>query len=133
MTESGDKNSEYKRTVMCECGVELDLRTQGLLCVGCRTKFKMQRRSNMAAAWERFHRRHSQPYHSDGPSADVDALAGAIERLADAIEWDRKERGRQTWPSTSLVLPTLRAAEPRRESGPVRHVGGIPVDRLELE
>ena len=44
MTESEDKNGEYKRTVTCECGVELDLRTQGLLCVGCRTKFKMQLR-----------------------------------------------------------------------------------------
>ena len=86
----------------------------------------------MAAAWERFHRRH-RPYHSDGPSADVGALVDAIDSLVDALEWDRKGRGRQSWPSTSLVLPTLRAGEPWRESGPVRHVGGIPVDRLELE
>ena len=132
MVESEVKLSEYRRTVVCECGVELDLRTQGLLCVGCRTKFKMQRRSNMAAAWERFHRRHGQPYHSDGPSADVGALADAIERLADAIEWDRLERGRRTWSSNSLVLPTLRAAESRPAPG-ARPVGGIPVDRLEWE
>ena len=132
MAESEVKLSEYKRTVTCECGVELDLRTQGLLCVGCRTKFKMQRKGNMAAAWERFHRRHSRPSHSDGPSADIDALAGAIERLADAIEWDRKERGRQTGPSTSLVLPSRLTAEPRRAPA-AHHVGGIPVDRLELE
>ena len=133
MTESEDKNGEYKRTVVCECGVELDLRTQGLLCVGCRTKFKMQRRSNMAAAWERFHRRHSQPYHLDGPSADVGALVDAIDSLVGALEWDRKGRGRQTRPSTSLVLPSIRSGGPRGGAAPASHVGGIPVDRLELE
>ena len=64
MTESEVKLSEYKKTVLCECGVELDLRTQGLLCPRCRAKFKVQRRRNMAAAWERYERRHSQPYRT---------------------------------------------------------------------
>ena len=132
MAENEVKLSEYRRTVVCECGVELDLRTQGLLCARCRARFKVERRRNMAAAWERFHRRHSQPYHPDGPGADVGALADAIERLADAIEWDRLEKGRRPWPSTSLVLPTLRSAESRPASG-ARPVGGIPVDRLEWE
>ena len=113
--------------------VELDLRTQGLLCPPCRAKFKMERKRNMTAAWARYERRISQPHHSDGPSADIGALVDAIDRLVDALEWDRKERGRRAWPSTSLVLPTLRSAESRGAAAPSRHVGGIPMDRLELE
>ena len=132
MAETESKLSDYKRTVVCDCGVELDLRTQGLLCTACRAKFKAQRRSNMAAAWERFHKRHSDPNRSDGSGGDVGALVDAIDRLVDALESDRSHRGRQSWPSTSLVLPSRLQAEPRRAPGP-RHVGGIPVDRLELE
>ena len=133
MTESGVENGEYTRTVVCGCGVELDLRTQGLLCPPCRARFKRERKRNMAAAWERYDRRHSQSSYSDGQGADVGALVDAIDRLVDALEWDRKERGRRTWPSTSLVLPSIRAGGPRRDAAPLRPVGGIPVDRLELE
>ena len=133
MAETESKLSEYKRTVVCECGVELDLRTQGLLCPQCRAKFKMERKRNMAAAWDRYDRRHSQSSHSGGPSADVGALVDAIDRLVDALEWDRKDRGRRTWPSTSLVLPSIRSAGPRDDTALSRPVGGIPVDRLEWE
>ena len=128
----GKKSEPGKRTVVCECGLELDLRTQGLLCVGCRAKFRVERRSNMAAAWERFHRRHSGPSYGDEPSADVEALVDAIDRLVDALDHGRPGYGRQTRPSTSLVLPSPRAGEPRRGPEP-RRVGGIPVDRLERD
>ena len=132
MSESEGKKVEYKRTVVCECGVELDLRTQGLLCAGCRAKFKLERRRNMEEACERYFRRHWQPSPSEGAGADVGALVDAIDRLVDALEWDRKDRGRRTWPSTSLVLPTMRSADAR--IAPVAgHVGGIPADRLEWD
>ena len=80
----------------------------------------------MDAAWRRYNQRHSEPTRSDAPSADVDALIDAIDRLVDALESGRPAYDRPSRPSTSLVLPTLSAAQPR-------HVGGIPVDRLELE
>ena len=131
MTESEVKLSEYKRTVVCECGGELDLRTQGLLCARCRARSRSERKRNMAAAWERFFQR-QEPSHTDRPSADVGALVDAIDRLVDALESDRTRRGRQTWPSTSLALPSRRTAEPRNTSGAGR-MGGIPLDRLELE
>ena len=86
----------------------------------------------MAAAWERFHRRHSGPSYGDEPSADVEALVDAIDRLVDALEHGRPAYGRQTRPSTSLVLPSPRAGGPRRGPEP-RRVGGIPVDRLEWD
>ncbi len=133
MAETEVKLSDYKRTVVCECGVELDLRTQGLLCTACRAKFKVQRRRNMEEACERYFQRHSQPAHPGGPSPDVGELVDAIDRLVDALEWDRKGRGRQTWPSTSLVVPSIRSAAPRPDAKPSRPVGGIPVDRLEWD
>lgn len=133
MEESECKSVEYKRTVVCECGVELDLRTQGLLCARCRAKFRMERRSRMAAAWERFHRRHSRPYHSDGRSADVEGLIDAIDSLVAALDRGRSEGRRERWPSTSLVLPSIRSSEARRAPGGRSSGGGIPVDRLEWE
>ncbi len=132
MTETEVKLSEYKRTVVCECGVELDLRTQGLLCARCRVRSRSERKRNMDAAWDRFFQRQGEPSYSDVPSADVGALVDAIDRLVDALESDRTRRGRQTWPSTSLALPARRTAEAQNTSG-ARRMGGIPLDRLELE
>ena len=126
MAESELKLSEYRREVECPCGVKLDLRTQGLLCPGCRAKFRMERKSRMAAAWERFHRRHEQPVRPGAQRADLEELIGAIERLVDALESGRPAYGRHAKRTPSLVLPTPRSPEPRRAVG-------IPADRLEWE
>ena len=127
MAETEHKPNEGRdRKVECPCGVTLDLRTQGLLCPGCRVKFRMERRINMAAAWERFHRRHSPPGLQEETITQVEELIDAVERLVRAHESDRP-RYRQTRPSTSPVgLSTPPAAAPRR-------AGGLPVDRLEAE
>ena len=126
--KSNDEVSSRGRDRKIEfvCGVVLDLRTQGLYCPPCRAKKRMERKRNMDAAWERFHRRHSEPARSDAPSADVGALIGVIERLVDALESGRAGYGRYSRPSTSLVLPTRSAAQPR-------DAVGIPADRMEWE
>ena len=126
MTESGGKNGEYKRTVVCECGVELDLRTQGLLCPGCRAKFRMERKRNMAAAWDRFHRRQNRSGLSDRTMETVETLIEEMERLVRGLDSARPG------PARSGGAPGSPAAGTRRTSAP-RHTGGIPVDRLELE
>ena len=113
------------RKVECVCGVILELRTQGLYCPPCRAKNRSERKRNMDASWRRRHQRHSQPTRSDTPDANMEALIDAIDRLVGALESGRKANV-PSRPSTSLVLPTRRAAQPRR-------VVGIPTDRLEAE
>ena len=123
------------RKVECVCGVILELRTQGLYCPPCRARSRSERKRSLDAAWRQHdqrQQRHMDPTYADGPSADVGELIEAVGRLVDALERGRPEHGRYSRPSTSLALPTLRAAEPRRMPGP-RREGGIPADRVELQ
>ena len=126
MSESKVKLSEYKRTVVCECGVELDLRTQGLLCPGCRAKFKMERKRNIAAACDRFFRRQSRSDLSEKAMETMEALIEEMERLVRTLDSAR------AGPAQSGRATGTPAAGARRSASP-RHTGGIPVDRLELE
>ena len=120
------KLSEYKRTVVCPCGVELDLRTQGLLCPGCRAKFRMERKRNMTAAWDRFHQRHIRQGLSGETVEAVEALIEEMERLVSRLDSARLQPGRPR------MSPGTPAAGSRSEATP-RRGGGIPVDRLESE
>ena len=123
------------RKVECVCGVILELRTQGLYCPPCRARSRSERKRSLDAAWRRHdqrQQRHMDPTYADGPGADVGELIEAVGRLVDVLERGRPEYGRSSRPSTSLALPTLRAAEPRRMPGP-RREGGIPADRVELQ
>ena len=115
----------YERKVRCECGVTLDLRTQGLLCPPCRARFRRERKRNMAAAWERYHRRHNQPTPSDLPETDVESLLDAVDRLVRALEAGRFGSARPE-AAASRFRPARRAPQPHG-------AGGVSLDDLGAE
>ena len=121
-----------ERKIQCECGVTLDMRTQGLFCSPCRARNRSERDHSRAAAWERFHRRHSSPLRtfrppepSDAPNVDVESPLDSIDRLVRALEAGRFAPARPG-PTTSRAQPTRPEIQPHG-------AGGLSVNHLEEE
>ena len=110
------------RKVKCDCGVTLDWRTQGFYCPPCRARDRIERKRRLAAAWERYHRRHSQPALSATPDVDVEDLLDSIDRLVRALEEGRFASARPR-PTASPTQSTRPAVQPRG-------AGGLSIDDL---
>ena len=114
-----------ERKVQCDCGVTLDMRTQGFYCPPCRARSRIERKRRMAAAWERYHRRHSQPVRSDAPNVDVESLLDSMDRLIRALEAGHFAPARPR-PTTSRTQHTPTVIQPRG-------AGGLSMNDLEAE
>ncbi len=108
--------------VQCDCGVTLEWRTQGFFCPPCRARDRIERKRRMDAAWERYHRRHSQPTLSITSDVDIESLLESIDRLVSALEAGRFASA-QPRPTASPTQPTRPVIQPRG-------AGGLSIDDL---